>query len=82
MAGKGSEPRPVNQDRYASNYERIFGTDEEVKARRQLRLVHQEIAKVSTDPNMSIESIPLTLDVTPIDPVVRTVSEQVAKILQ
>jgi len=26
MAGKGDNPRPVDKDKYESNYNRIFGT--------------------------------------------------------
>ena len=33
MAGKGSRQRPVDRDRFASNWDRIFGKKEEGKMR-------------------------------------------------
>jgi hypothetical protein len=33
QAGKGDDPRPVNGERYRTNYERIFGKRESAKGK-------------------------------------------------
>jgi len=56
MCGKGDKPRPCDEKKFRSNYEKIFGTEEEVRERRKFRIVQQKIGKVKLDPDRVVSN--------------------------
>jgi hypothetical protein len=56
MNGKGDDPRPTDKKKFDANYERLFGSDEEVRRRRQIYIIQQKLKKVKLDPGMQFLS--------------------------
>lgn len=54
MNGKGDTPRSMNRVKYDAGYERVFGTEEQVRVRRQVHIVQQKIARARVEPGFVV----------------------------